>query len=31
MSLRKEALSGMILTYFQQFGSQLISFGVSIV
>jgi teichuronic acid exporter len=31
MSLRKEALSGMIWTYFQQFGSQLISFGVSIV
>jgi teichuronic acid exporter len=31
MSLRKEALSGMIWTYLQQFGSQLISFGVSIV
>lgn len=31
MSLRKQALSGMIWTYFQQFGSQLISFVVSIV
>jgi teichuronic acid exporter len=31
MSLRKEAISGMTWTYFQQFGSQLISFGVSIV
>jgi teichuronic acid exporter len=31
MSLTKEAISGMTWTYFQQFGSQLISFGVSIV
>jgi teichuronic acid exporter len=31
MSLRKEAIVGVTWTYFQQFGSQLISFGVSIV
>lgn len=31
MSLRKQALSGMIWTYSQQFGSQLLSFGVSVV
>ncbi|MFT6699549.1 MAG: teichuronic acid exporter [Porticoccaceae bacterium] len=31
MSLRKQALSGMIWTYSQQFGSQLLSFGVSVI
>jgi len=31
MSLKKQALSGMIWTYSQQFGSQLISFAVSII
>lgn len=31
MSLRKQALSGMIWSFLQQFGSQLISFAVSIV
>jgi O-antigen/teichoic acid export membrane protein len=31
MSLRKQALSGMIWTYSQQFGSQIVSFGVSVV
>lgn len=31
MSLRKQAVSGMIWTFLQQFGSQLISFAVSIV
>ncbi|MFV8333116.1 lipopolysaccharide biosynthesis protein [Flavobacterium sp. GSP14] len=31
MSLRKQALSGIIWTYSQQFGSQLLSFGVSVV
>lgn len=30
MSLRKQAISGMIWSYSQQFGSQLLSFGVSI-
>lgn len=31
MSLRKQAISGMIWTYSQQFGSQLITFAVSVV
>lgn len=31
MSLRKQAVAGMIWSYSQQFGSQLLSFGVSIV
>lgn len=31
MSLRKQAVSGMIWTFLQQFGSQLISFAVSMV
>ena len=31
MSLKKQAISGMIWTYAQQFSSQLISFGVSVV